>query len=121
MSNCDTCVVRNRAICSGLDVDELAALNAPSGEAYNICSGQSFRIQDALDRMLALGQCAIEVQPDPARMRPADVPEMRGSHEKFTAATGWRPEIDFDVLLTELLTYWRGTLRGAPATRQDVP
>ena len=28
MSACDTCVVRNRAICSSLDGDELKALNA---------------------------------------------------------------------------------------------
>ena len=30
---------------------------------------------------------------DPARLRPNDAPETRGSHERFTAATGWEPVI----------------------------
>jgi CRP/FNR family transcriptional regulator len=33
MSSCDTCVVRNRAICSALDESEINALNASGGAA----------------------------------------------------------------------------------------
>jgi CRP/FNR family transcriptional regulator len=40
VSNCDTCVVRNRAICSGLDADELAALNA-IGRQRDLAPGES--------------------------------------------------------------------------------
>jgi CRP/FNR family transcriptional regulator, anaerobic regulatory protein len=40
MSACDTCVVRNRAICSALDAPELAALNA-IGRRRNLTAGES--------------------------------------------------------------------------------
>ena len=40
MSACDTCVVRNRAICSALDSDELKALNA-IGRRRNLAAGES--------------------------------------------------------------------------------
>lgn len=89
---------------------ELAALHAPPGEAYNICSGRSVRIQEALDRLLAMSAAPIEVRQDLARMRPSDVPEVRGSHDKLTEATGWRPEIEFDTLLRDLLDFWRAEL-----------
>jgi CRP/FNR family transcriptional regulator len=40
MSNCDLCVVRNRAICSALDAKELVALNA-IGRRRNLSAGES--------------------------------------------------------------------------------
>lgn len=40
MSNCDICVVRNRAICSALDGDELEALNA-IGRERKLLPGES--------------------------------------------------------------------------------
>jgi CRP/FNR family transcriptional regulator len=40
MSGCDTCVVRNRAICASLDDGELKALNA-IGRRRNLASGES--------------------------------------------------------------------------------
>jgi CRP/FNR family transcriptional regulator len=40
MAACDTCVVRNRAICSSLDSDELAALNS-IGRRRNLSAGES--------------------------------------------------------------------------------
>lgn len=89
---------------------ELAALHGVPGEAYNICSGKRLPIQEALDRLLAMSAVSIDVQQDPARLRPSDVPEVRGSHEKLTAATGWRPEIGVDTLLRDLLDYWRTEL-----------
>jgi CRP/FNR family transcriptional regulator len=40
VSNCDMCVVRNRAICSALDTDELEALNA-IGRERSLTPGES--------------------------------------------------------------------------------
>jgi len=40
MSSCDQCVVRNRAICSALEKDELASLNA-IGRRRNLVAGES--------------------------------------------------------------------------------
>ncbi len=40
MSSCDTCVVRNRAICSALDESEIGALNS-IGRRRNLAAGES--------------------------------------------------------------------------------
>lgn len=40
MTSCDSCVVRNRAICAGLDTDEIAALNR-IGRTRSIAAGQA--------------------------------------------------------------------------------
>jgi len=86
---------------------ELAALRGVSGEAYNVCSGRATPIRDAVGKLVDLARVAIRVESDPERMRPADVPDNCGAHDKLTAHTGWQPEIPFDVVLADLLSYWR--------------
>lgn len=86
---------------------EMAARLGQSGEAYNVCSGQAYRIEDALNTLLSLSEKAITVVQDPERFRPVDVPEFRGSHQKLTAHTGWMPQCSFEELLHDLLTFWR--------------
>jgi GDP-4-dehydro-6-deoxy-D-mannose reductase len=86
---------------------ERAAIEGRSGEAYNVCSGRAVSIREALNKLLDLSGVAIRIEPDPDRMRVVDVIEARGSHEKLTAHTGWRPEISLDHLLADLLQYWR--------------
>ena len=87
---------------------ELAALKGHAGETYNVCSGRPVGIGAALDKLLSLSTASIRIEPDPARMRPVEVRESWGSHEKLTAHTGWEPRIAFDELLAGLLGYWRG-------------
>lgn len=89
---------------------EAALLHGRSGEAYNICSGASHRIGGALEALVEMTKVEIRIEIDPERLRPIDVPELRGSHEKFSADTGWKPEIPFSQLLEELLDYWRGVI-----------
>lgn len=86
---------------------ELAATRGRTGEVYNVCSGESHVIQDALNRLLALSKSEIRVEVDPERLRPIDVMDIRGSHEKLTAHTGWAPAQSFDSILADLLKYWR--------------
>jgi GDP-4-dehydro-6-deoxy-D-mannose reductase len=44
---------------------------------------------------------------DPTRLRPNDVPVIAGDYSRLTAATGWRPEVPFDRMMDDLLSYWR--------------
>lgn len=101
---------------------ELAALEGASGEAYNVCSGFAVVIREALEKLLNLSAVDIRVETDPERVRPVDVPEYRGSHDKLTAATGWRPEIPFEKLLADLLEYWRAdrTTPSLPTARTSA-
>ncbi len=82
-----------------------------AGEAYNVCAGNSYSAGDVLDGLQARSDANIDVQPDPERMRPVDIPEVVGSHDKLTQDTGWQPQRDFDTLLDEVLKYWRVSLR----------
>ena len=78
--------------------------------AYNVCSGQAVAITDILARLSALTELTIEQQTDPSLLRTKDVMEIRGSHEKLTRATGWKPVIALDDTLADALAWWRAEL-----------
>jgi GDP-4-dehydro-6-deoxy-D-mannose reductase len=86
------------------------------GEAYNICSGESVPLQRAVDTLVSLANIEVRVEVDPRRLRPVDVPEVRGSHKKFTDATGWHPEIPLRRILKDLLEYWRREIQAGKDT-----
>lgn len=86
---------------------ELAALKAPAGETYNVCSGEGHSIQEALDRLRDLSTVDVEVEVDPARLRAIDIPAFCGRNEKIATGLGWKPKRTFEELLTDLLDYWR--------------
>ncbi|MBD3272014.1 MAG: NAD-dependent epimerase/dehydratase family protein [Elusimicrobia bacterium] len=77
------------------------------GEAYNICSGKGYQIQQIIDMLRDMTKVKISLEQDPKRMRPSDVPILLGSNKKFCTATGWKPEIPFEKTLEDLLNYWR--------------
>lgn len=74
-----------------------------AGEAYNIASGCSYSIQQLLEILLKHSSAVIEVQPDPARLLPIDVPIIRGDARRLRAATGWEPTIQFEDTLLDIL------------------
>lgn len=80
------------------------ARHGRSGEVYNVCSGRSVRIRDALDGLIAASGLAVRVETDPARLRPADVPEVYGSFEKIAADCGWAPRVPWADSLAAMLT-----------------
>ncbi|HWQ12480.1 MAG TPA: GDP-mannose 4,6-dehydratase [Roseiflexaceae bacterium] len=90
---------------------ELAALSGEVGEAYNIGSGRATRIQHLLDILMAFSTKDIAVEADPARMRPADVPRVVCDARRFTARTGWEPQIPLEQTLFDTLEYWRAWVR----------
>lgn len=85
----------------------LALEKGAPGEVYNICSGHGVSIQYVLDRLVEMAAVDVEVQTDPSRMRPSDVPVLEGSADRFRKATGWETRIDFDTTLADILAYWR--------------
>jgi GDP-4-dehydro-6-deoxy-D-mannose reductase len=77
------------------------------GEVYNIASGKAWRIREVLDLLLSHSSVEIEVQEDPERLRPSDVPLLLGDNSRMREATGWQPEIPFEQTTKDLLDYWR--------------
>lgn len=85
----------------------LAVEKCDPGDVYNICTGKSITIGNVLDTLLSFSKVKVKIQKDPARMRPSDVPILVGDNTKFVKKTGWKPEINFDKTLLDLLDYWR--------------
>jgi GDP-4-dehydro-6-deoxy-D-mannose reductase len=78
-----------------------------SGTTYNVCRGEAPTIRSLVEGLVSRATVPVEIVVDPARLRPADVPVLVGSHDRITAATGWRPEIPLDQTLDDLLSWWR--------------
>jgi GDP-4-dehydro-6-deoxy-D-mannose reductase len=60
-----------------------------------------------MESLIALTGREIRCEIDEKRWRPAASSEVRGSHEKLTADTGWQPQIGFEELLGSILDEWR--------------
>jgi GDP-4-dehydro-6-deoxy-D-mannose reductase len=84
--------------------------NCEPGEAYNICSGTDWCIQDVLDKLIEMSGQKVEVREDPERLRPSDVPVLLGDASKFNKATGWTPSIPYEQTLQDMLDYWRAEI-----------
>ncbi|MBN9520363.1 GDP-mannose 4,6-dehydratase [bacterium] len=78
-----------------------------TGEAYNAGRGETYRIQDLLDRLLALSTVKIEVRQKVEPGRTADTTITRADTAKLRAATGWSPRIALDQTLADILADWR--------------
>ncbi len=85
----------------------LAVTRGEPGEVYNLASGRPQSVRELLETLLSLSTVEIRVEVDPARYRPADMPVVYGSAEKFRQRTGWEPEIPFEQTLRDVLEYWR--------------
>jgi GDP-4-dehydro-6-deoxy-D-mannose reductase len=82
------------------------------GEAYNAARGESYRIQDLLDRLVAMARSPIRVEQRIEPGRKADTAVARADGGKLRAATGWGPRIPLDRSLADILDYWRNVVRG---------
>lgn len=77
-----------------------------SGEVYLVCSGQPVAISYLMTALAEIAGVDVELEYDPARMRPSDTPVLYGSTAKIYAATGWQPEIHLRQTLGEVLEEW---------------
>ncbi len=80
----------------------LIAHGEPGG-AYNLASGDAWSIREVLDRLREISGVETTVELDEARLRPVDVPQLRGDNRKLRAL-GWAPQYDLDQALDEI---WR--------------
>ena len=77
------------------------------GETYNVCSGEAYAIGDLLNKMLSMSKCKIVIEKDPKLMRPADIPILQGDRSKLEKDTGSVFSISIEVMLENILNYWR--------------
>ena len=90
----------------------LALEKGQPGEVYNIASGRAYAIREVLNMLLDMAEMEIQVEEDPDRLRPSDVPLLLGDYSKFRDATGWEPVIPLDKTLKDILDYWMANISG---------
>jgi|WetSurMetagenome_2_1015567.scaffolds.fasta_scaffold21372_3 GDP-4-dehydro-6-deoxy-D-mannose reductase len=78
-----------------------------SGERYLISSGKSVAVSGVVETLLSLSKIKITHKIDPQKMRPSDIPDQYGNHQKITDTTGWNPTILLDKTLQDLLNWYR--------------
>ncbi|HEX2040386.1 MAG TPA: GDP-mannose 4,6-dehydratase [Acidimicrobiales bacterium] len=86
----------------------LLVLHGAPGEAYNVCSGQDVAMEEVVRRLLQAAGAELDVEVDPALLRPVDLPVLRGDARKLHAATGWTPEVALDRTLADVVDATRG-------------
>ncbi len=91
------------------------------GEVYNVGRGESHAIQEILDILLAASKVPIQVEVDPTRLRPSDVPEVRCQPERLQAHTGWKPNIPFRRSVLDVLDEWRRRVHTAAPSSSITP
>ena len=77
------------------------------GEVYNVCSGEAIAIEEVARRLLALAGADLRLEVDPERIRPVEMPVVRGDPSRLVAATGWHREHALDDTLRDVLTSWQ--------------
>lgn len=81
------------------------------GNVYNICSGRGYAMRYILEVLKKLSSVEFEVQYDPAKARPSDLPVLIGDATKFKSETGWSTQITFEQSLEDLLNDWRARVK----------
>ena len=68
---------------------------------------------DILDTLLSFSTMRerIRIEVDPERLRPIDADLQVPDTSKFSVHTGWKPEIQFETTMRDLLDYWRELVR----------
>ncbi len=97
----------------------LALASGKAGEVYNLGSSRAYSIEEILDKLLQASPRSIQVEVDPARMRPSDIPVLVCDAGRLRADTGWELEYDIDHSLRDVLDYWRGRVRAQSGEAQD--
>lgn len=70
---------------------------------YNVATGRSILIRDVIAELAALAGATVEVETDPALVRPDDPPEIRGDATRLREAITWGPEWSLSTTLADVL------------------
>jgi GDP-4-dehydro-6-deoxy-D-mannose reductase len=77
---------------------------------YNLCSGRALKIEELIEQMASCSRLAVELEVDPALVRPSDPPLVVGSGRRLGEETGWQPQIPITQTAADVLDWWREQL-----------
>lgn len=97
-----------------VDAYARAALGAPGeyepGLILNIASSRPRAIGSVLKDLLARSRVPIEIESDPTRIRPNDVPRAIGDARRARDILGWEPATSWDTTLDDVLESCRAQI-----------
>jgi GDP-4-dehydro-6-deoxy-D-mannose reductase len=77
----------------------------------NVCSGRSRSAAEVVTLLSErVAPVRVERVVDPSLVRRHEVMEIRGSHDRLTAATGWEPQIPLERTVADTLAWWKTEL-----------
>jgi GDP-4-dehydro-6-deoxy-D-mannose reductase len=76
-------------------------------DTYNVASSRAVSMEEVLQLLAGFARCPVEVEPDPDRFRPAEIPIICGDASRLREATGWEPQIPLEQTLADALDYAR--------------
>lgn len=79
----------------------------PSRNTFNLASGHLIRVSFLLERLRALSSAEIQVEVDPKRWRPPDVPRAMIDATLFQGSTGWTPAHSIEDAIADVLNEHR--------------
>jgi GDP-4-dehydro-6-deoxy-D-mannose reductase len=97
----------------------LLAEHGTSGNTYNICSGKDTQVTDLLQMLIDGATVPIRTMTDPDLIRPIELAVHRGSYDRLATATGWKPEINLETTLADVLAHARFTVAAQAADTQQ--
>ena len=98
-----------RDLCDVRDVVRAYRFMAQQGEAgavYNVCSGTSVSMRSVVDGLVRIAGIDVNIEIDPARLRPSDMPDLVGDHSRLHERTGWEPTIGIDQTLRDVYAWF---------------
>jgi GDP-4-dehydro-6-deoxy-D-mannose reductase len=93
-------IVDVRDVCRAYEL--LLDASVPA-DTYNVAGGRTVEMGEVLELLIGLAQAPIEVEPDPARLRPSDLPVVCGDASRLRKASGWEPMIPLERTLADTL------------------
>jgi GDPmannose 4,6-dehydratase len=90
----------------------LVTVKPVKGAYYNIGGSFSCTVGEMLHTLISMSTSKdIQIETDKERLRPIDADLQVPDTSKFTAHTGWKPEIPFKKTMLDLLDYWRTRIK----------
>lgn len=85
------------------------ATQGVAGQTYNVSSGSPLSMQQIVSMLCDLAGVQVRIEVDPEKFRPIETLRLFGNSSKIRAL-GWKPRIEFERTLKDILDYWMAAL-----------
>lgn len=90
-----------------------------AGAVYNVCSGRTRTLSDAITILQQLTAKKVEIRVEEARKRAVDVRGVPGDPSRIQSEIGWTATISFETSLRDILDDWRSRIRRTASVAQS--